>query len=145
MKDQDLEKLFAGYWKTYVGQIPAQAFDKANENFFRTTFYELCTRYLSRYFVFNIEVNYPSGRSDWELLGKYHTEFKNMKYVVEFKHFSKLEAQKLKIATIKEPFEDEIEQVTGYANDILATFPDYNIIKFIIYTISADSFRFFKL
>ena len=50
----------------YVGQIPAQAFDKVNENFFRTTFYELCTRYLAPDFMFAIEVNHPSGQSDWE-------------------------------------------------------------------------------
>ncbi len=46
--DLDLEKLFAGYWEVYVGQLPAQLFDHMNENFFRTTFFELCTRYLAR-------------------------------------------------------------------------------------------------
>ena len=45
--DLDVEKLFAGYWAVYVGQLPAQLFDKMNENFFRTTFFELCSRYLS--------------------------------------------------------------------------------------------------
>ena len=49
--DHNLAALFAGYWEIYIGQIPAQAFDKANENFFRTTFYELCTRYLSRHLM----------------------------------------------------------------------------------------------
>jgi hypothetical protein len=49
LADNDWAALFAGYWDRYVGQIPAQAFDQANENFFRTTFYELCTRYLSRH------------------------------------------------------------------------------------------------
>jgi len=45
-KDLDLENLFSGYWNVYIGQIPAQAFDKANENFFRTTFY-VCFQYRS--------------------------------------------------------------------------------------------------
>jgi len=40
LQDHDLEALFGGYWERYVGQIPAQAFDKVNENFYRTTFYE---------------------------------------------------------------------------------------------------------
>jgi len=65
-KDLDLEKLFTGYFKRYLEQIPVQACDKVNENFYRTTFYELCTRYLSKNFVLNIEFNYPSGRSDFE-------------------------------------------------------------------------------
>jgi len=145
MKDLDIEKLFAGYWKTYVGQIPAQAMDKANENFFRTTFYELCHRYLSTDFVFNIEVNYPSGRSDWELLGKYHTEFKNIKYIIEFKHFSKEEARKKKVASLKKPFDDDVIQVNGYATDILKDFPEYKMSKFIIYTIGAEKFKFFRV
>ncbi|MEI6387409.1 MAG: AAA family ATPase [Spirochaetota bacterium] len=38
----DLEGLFAGYYERYLGQIPAQAFGKINENFVRTTFFELC-------------------------------------------------------------------------------------------------------
>ncbi|MCD4819708.1 MAG: ATP-binding protein [Candidatus Cloacimonetes bacterium] len=145
IKDLDLEKLFAGYWETYVKQIPAQCFDKANENFFRTTFYELCTRYLSRNFILNVEVNYPSGRSDWELLGKYHTEYKNLKYIVEFKHFSKVKAQKLKIQELQKPFEEDVIQVQNYAADIIRDFPEYDISKFVIYTISAETFRFFKV
>jgi methionine salvage enolase-phosphatase E1 len=54
LKTGDLDALFSGYFKTYIGQIPAQAFDKINENFIRTTFFELCTRYLSDYFTFAI-------------------------------------------------------------------------------------------
>ncbi len=49
--DLDLEKLFAGYWEVYVGQLPAQLFVKMNENIFRTTFSELCSRFLERTFT----------------------------------------------------------------------------------------------
>jgi len=145
MKDQDLEKLFAGYFERYIGQIPAQAFDKVNENFYRTTFYELCTRYLFRDFVFNIESNYPSGRSDLEVLGKYHTKFKNLKWVIEFKHFSKEKAKKDGIYDLMQARDKEITQVSAYAKDILKDFPDYNITKFVIYTISSETFKVFKL
>ncbi|MEA1973842.1 MAG: PD-(D/E)XK nuclease domain-containing protein, partial [Candidatus Cloacimonadota bacterium] len=145
LEDINIEKLFAGYWETYVKQIPAQCFDKANENFFRTTFYELCTRYLSRNFIFNVEVNYPSGRSDWELLGKYHTKYKNLKYIIEFKHFSKEKAKKQKIKELEKPFEADVIQVTNYAHDIVKDFPEYNISKFIIYTISAETYRIFTV
>ena len=37
--DVNLKSLFDAYWLHYVkARIPAQAFDKMNENFFRTTF-----------------------------------------------------------------------------------------------------------
>lgn len=78
-KDGYLEKLFAGYYSTYLGMFPAQAWDKINENFVRCTFYELCMRYHSWDFTFSMEVNYPSGRSDWEMTGKYHTKYKDTK------------------------------------------------------------------
>jgi hypothetical protein len=87
LKDGDWSALFAGYWREYVGQIPAQAFDKANENFFRTTFFELCTRHLPRYFSFAIEVNRPGGRSDWEAVGRDGTLFANRAALIEFKHY----------------------------------------------------------
>ncbi|MCK5809097.1 AAA family ATPase, partial [bacterium] len=141
----NLKKIFANYWKEYVGQIPAQAFDKANENFFRTTFYELCIRYLSLYFVLNIESNYPSGRSDLEFLGKYHTQYKNLKWVVEFKHFSKENAKKEGIYDLKKAREEEIAQVSAYGNDILKDFPDYDMSLFVIYTISHETFKVFKV
>jgi len=145
IKDLDLIKLFAGYFERYIGQIPAQACDKMNENFYRTTFFELCTRYLSRNFVFTIETNYPSGRSDWEMLGKFHTQYKNMKWLVEFKHFTNKEAKKNGIYDLQAPLKEEVLQVEGYAKDILAQFPEYQIRKFVIYTISCETFRAFEL
>ena len=141
----NLEKLFANYWKEYISQIPAQSFDRANENFFRTTFYKLCNDYLSRYFVLNIESNYPSGRSDLEFLGKYHTKYKNLKWVVEFKHFSKENAKKEGIYDLKKAREKEIAQVSAYGNDILKDFPDYDMSLFVIYTISHETFRVFEV
>lgn len=144
-QDMDISKLFAGYFKTYIGQIPAQACDKINENFYRTTFYELCTRYLSMDFVFTIETNYPSGRSDWEMLGKYHTHYKNQKWVIEFKHFSKDEAKKKRIYDLESAREEDRTQVEGYAQDIVREFPEYKIRKYVIYTISCETFRCFEV
>ncbi len=144
-KDLDLTKLFSGYWKRYIGQIPAQAFDKANENFFRTTFYELCRRHLSLDFVFNIEVNYPCGRSDWELLGKPHTKYKNIKQVAEFKHFSTAEGTRLKIMELKRPRDEDVDQVTKYSNEILKDFPKYDITRYVIYTLGSSQYRIFAL
>ncbi len=143
--DLNFENLFANYFKEYVGQITAQAFDKVNENFFRTTFYELCHRYLSYDFVLNIESPYPSGRSDLEFLGKYHTKFKNLKWVVEFKHFSKEKAKKEGVYDLENAREEEISQVSAYGNDILKDFPDYNLRLFVIYTISHEKFMVFEI
>ncbi len=88
LADLDLEKLFAGYWEVYVGELPAQLFDKMNENFFRTTFFELCSRYLSQDFTFGVEVSHLSGRSDWEMLGKPESPYANLKFLLEFKYAS---------------------------------------------------------
>ncbi|MFH0926027.1 MAG: AAA family ATPase, partial [bacterium] len=118
VEDLDIEALFQGYWDVYVKQLPAQIFDKVNENFYRTTFYELCTRYLSHVFTFAIENNYPSGRVDWEMLGKFHTKYKHQKYLIEFKYFSNAEGGKLKLLRLKKSKEKDIEQIRLYEKDI---------------------------
>ncbi|CAK8715743.1 PD-(D/E)XK nuclease superfamily protein [Candidatus Electrothrix laxa] len=69
----NLEQLFAGYWREYVSQLPEAIFQQVNENFYRTTFYELCSRFLSRWFVWHVERSYPQGRSDLEFVGKYNS------------------------------------------------------------------------
>ena len=143
-KDLDIEQLFAGYWETYVGQIPAQAFDKMNENFFRTSFFELCTRYLSKWFTFSVEANYPSGRSDMEMLGKYHAEYKDIRQMIEFKYFSKADAKAKGIMDLTVAFQEDIKQINSYAVDAQAEFPNHKITKHIIYIVSNEGFKYFK-
>lgn len=145
LADCDLSKVFAGYWETYIIQIPAQAFDKMNENFFRLTFFELCSRYLSDKFTFGIEVNYPSGRSGWEMLGKPGSDFDKQKYLIEFKYFTNTEAEKQKILNMTGPEQAELDQIAGYERDILAQFPGYEITKGIIYIAGNKGFRFFSV
>ncbi|MCP4219872.1 MAG: AAA family ATPase, partial [bacterium] len=41
--------LFKGYWDLYVSQLPEAVFRQVNENFYRTTFFELCRQHLSSY------------------------------------------------------------------------------------------------
>jgi len=145
LKDLDIEQLFAGYWETYVGQIPAQAFDKMNENFFRTSFYELCTRYLSRYFTFAIEANRPSGRSDMEILGKFHTKYADIHQLIEFKYFTKEQAKKVGVWNLTAPAPEDIDQINKYEADINKVFPTHKTSKHIIYIVSNDGFRYFKV
>lgn len=145
LRDHDLAALFAGYWEVYIGQIPAQAFDKANENFFRTTFYELCTRYLASEFIFAIEVNYPGGRSDWEAIGRPHTAFADMALLIEFKHFTRGEGERLGVLGWEAPRPEEIAQVSGYAADLQRRYPRLSVRRHIVYTIACSGFRFFTL
>ena len=62
------EQLLTGYWEHYVSQLPeailnvtssVASFQQVKENFYRTTSFELCSRYLSRWFVWHVERSYP--------------------------------------------------------------------------------------
>jgi hypothetical protein len=143
--DHDWAALFAGYWQQYVGQIPAQAFDKVNENFFRTTFYELCTRYLSRHLMFAIEVNHATGRSDWEAIGRAGTPFENQAELIEFKHFPLKEGKRLGVERWTEPRPADVEQIDQYARDLQRRYPELTIRRHVVYTLGAKKFRFFSL
>ena len=145
LDNHDLPTLFAGYWDRYVGQIPAQAFDKANENFFRTTFYEICNRYLSRHLSFAIEVNRHSGRSDFEALGRPGSNFDNKAWVVEFKHFSVKEAERVGLMEWKEARTEDADQVRGYAVDLERVHPHMKTLCMVFYTAGPKGFRCFEL
>jgi hypothetical protein len=144
LKDHDWSALFAGYWEEYVGQIPKQAFDKVNENFFRTTFYELCTRYLSPDFMFAIEVNHATGRSDWEAVGRAGTQFENQAAIIEFKHYPREKAAKLGVESWTAPPAEALEQVNAYAADLRRRYPELSITRHVACTLSTG-FRFFSL
>jgi len=60
--NRSLEPLVQNYFEQYLGQFPAQVFDKINENFIRCSFYELVSRYLSSCYTFAIEQNNSAGR-----------------------------------------------------------------------------------
>lgn len=112
-----------------------------NENFYRTTFFELCSRYLSRWFTWHVERSYPQGKSDLEFVGKYHERFAAMRWVIEFKYFSnsKVQTEKIKI----EP--DDTEQIQGYAQGLQQEYPETQIALFVIYCFGNQGFRVFAL
>jgi hypothetical protein len=146
LKTQDFCGLFGGYWERYIGQIPAQAFDKANENFFRTTFYEICTRYLSGHLSFAIEVNRPSGRSDYEAMGRAGSAFEGLGYVVEFKHFSAEKARQLGVEDWTEARKEDAEQVRNYGRDMKATYSELKAVKCaVVYTVSSRTYRWVEV
>ena len=139
----DLEKLFAGYWEVYISQLPAQIFDKMNENFFRTTFFELCTRHLSHLFTFAIEANRPSGRSDWELQGKPGTEYAKLHYVMEFKYWGKGKGKK--VLEKETPDDEDKAQALGYVRDLKGLFPEYEVKGFVLYIVGNEGFRLYAV
>ena len=129
----------------YVAQIPAQAFDKATENFFRTTFFELCARHLSFVLSFAIEVNRPSGRSDFEAIGRTGSPFEGRAYVLEFKHLSRKKAAELNVMEMPHPRAEELDQVGRYARDLKNQWPELTIFFHVVYAVAGAGFRFFPL
>jgi hypothetical protein len=138
----ELEPLFAGYWQEYVSQLPEAIFQQVNENFYRTTFYELCSRYLSRWFTWHVERSYPQGRSDLEFVGKYNEIYAGLRWVIEFKYFSNNEFKKFKtsIADFQLRSQDT-EQIAGYAEGLRQEYPEARIALFVIYCFGNQGFR----
>jgi len=148
VKQPDLPKLFADYWRLYVSQLPEAIFQKMNENFYRTTFYELCQRFLSPYFTWNVERSYPKGKSDLEFVGKYHEQFAGLRYVIEFKYYSAAEFKQKFKRTRLENFKLQVEdtaQIAGYVEGLHTEYPQAQIQQFVIYCIGHQGFRVFEI
>ena len=141
-----LEELFAGYWEHYVSQLPEAIFQQVNENFYRTTFFELCSRYLSRWFVWHVERSYPQGKSDLEFVGKYHEKFAGLRWVIEFKYYSntKFKTRKTSIEQF-ELIEDDTLQIKGYVEGLKKEYPEAQISQFVIYCFGNQGFRVFEV
>ncbi|MFQ5617157.1 MAG: PD-(D/E)XK nuclease domain-containing protein, partial [Anaerolineales bacterium] len=142
----DLENLFRGYWEQYVSQLPEAVFQQMNENFYRTTFFELCSNYLSRWFTWNVERSYPQGKSGLEFVGKYHERFAGLRWVIEFKYYSNAGFKKLK--TRIEDFElqaEDTRQIAGYVEGLRQEYPEARIEQFVIYCFGNQGFRVFAV
>ncbi len=142
----DLTVLFADYWRLYVSQLPEAVFSQVNENFYRTTFFELCSRYLSTWFTWNVERSYPKGRTDLEFVGKFNEKFAGLRWVIEFKYFSNTQWAGMKTSlpefTVRE--EDTL-QIRGYALGLRHEYPEADIRLFVIYCIGNQEFLVFEV
>jgi hypothetical protein len=146
VNDLDLQALFGGYWKTYISQLPEAVFQQVNENFYRTTFYELCSRHLSPWFTWNVERSYPKGRTDLEFVGKYNECFAGIRMVIEFKYFSNTAFEKLK--TTVDDFElqhEDTEQIAGYVEGLKQEYPEAKISQHVIYCFGNQGCRVFDV
>lgn len=142
LNNPDLKKLFADYWQLYVGQLPEAVFNRVNENFYRTTFYELCSRYLSTWFTWNLERSYPKGRSDLEFVGKYHEKFAGIRWVIEFKYFSNTEWSRMNTSIEDFTVRDEdTKQILGYKEGLRYEYPQAFVQMFVIYCIGNQGFK----
>ncbi|OQA53963.1 MAG: putative AAA-ATPase [Euryarchaeota archaeon ADurb.Bin294] len=142
LDNPDLTRLFADYWQLYVGQLPEAVFTRVNENFYRTTFYELCSRYLSTWFTWNLERSYPKGRSDLEFVGKYHERFAGIRWIIEFKYFSNTEWTRMNTSIEEFTVRDEdTKQIMGYAEGLRYEYPQAHVRIFVIYCIGNQGFK----
>ncbi len=143
-ENPDLPKLFADYWSIYISQLPEAVFASVNENFYRTTFYDLCRQFLSHLYVWRMEGSMPSGRSDLEMEGKYHTVFAADRYLMEFKYVSNAKSKGLDLKAFQ-PLEKDLAQLEGYHRDQCNQHPAKKIRSYLIYCFGNKGFRIFPL
>jgi len=146
VNEPNLELLFGGYWEQYVSQLPEAIFQQVNENFYRTTFFELCSRYLSRWFTWHVERSYPQGKSDLEFVGKYHEKFAGLRWVIEFKYYSNTAFKKFKTSIGEFQLQKEdTDQIRGYVEGLKEEYPEARISQFVIYCFGNQGFRVFSV
>ncbi len=142
----DMVSLFAGYWREYVSQLPEAVFVQMNENFIRTTFYELCSRFLSTWLMFTVERSYPKGKSDLEFMGRYNQKFAGRRWIIEFKYFSN--AELIRTKTRIDEFSlrvEDTEQIIGYAEGAKQEEPSSVLNLYVIYCFGNQGFRVFEV
>ncbi len=130
-QERDFESLVRNYFEQYLGQFPAQVFDKINENFIRCSFFELVSRYLSSCYTFAIEQNNSEGRADFEMTGIPGTDYYTDDRLVKFKYYKAKEAEKM--LELDAPLPEHVEQVHRYAEDTLRHFPNYKVRTYVVY------------
>jgi len=141
-----LELLFSGYWQHYISQLPETIFQQVNENFYRTTFYELCSRSLFRWFTWHVERSYPQGCSDLEFVGKFNEIYAGLRWVIEFKYYSNTKFNKLN--TRIEDFqlqEKDTQQIAGYVEGLKEEYSEASISQYVIYCFGNQGFRVFAV
>lgn len=131
VEERNFESLVQNYFEQYLGQFPAQVFDKINENFIRCSFFELVSRYLSSCYTFAIEQNNSDGRADFEMTGIPGTEYYKDDRLVEFKYYKARDAEKM--LAVDAPLSEHIDQVHRYAQDTLRHFPTYRVRTYVVY------------
>ncbi len=107
---------------------------------------ELCSRYLSTWFTWNVERSYPKGRTDLEFVGKYHEKYAGLRLVIEFKYYSNTEFKQFRTTIDEFHLQDEdTEQIAGYVEGLRQEYPEARVSQFVIYCIGNQGFRVFEV
>ena len=139
------QALFDAYWQHYVkARIPAQAFDKINENFFRTTFASRVWDVLPRYYSIETEFNTPEGRCDFLAIPK--PGFAKPACLIEFKYFKASEVKKGKLLGRKTPDEETVAQAKRY-RESLPRRPGWRseIVTYVVEVCSRRGYNWFEI
>ncbi|MCB9018137.1 MAG: AAA family ATPase [Prevotellaceae bacterium] len=142
-KDRRLETLVQMYFEKYLGQFPAQAFDKVNENFIRCSFFGMVSQGMYNQYTFSMENNLPSGRTDFEMIGVPGTSYHNDVRLIEFKYFHAKDERRIKGK--REPYAEDKKQVLAYKADIQAQWPQYKITAYVVYICANRCYKCFNL
>ncbi len=149
----DWRFLFEGFGDRYLKFLPAQAYDKMNENFIRSTFFLTFRERLDWIYAMDIEVNHASGRSDLEAVGRPNGPDPDRAVVVEFKYYTQTAMKTVfgqvldekGIAECPEPPADAAEQVSRYAADLAARHPGKTVEKYVACYFSSRGYRLWKV
>ncbi len=139
--DGDWAGAYTAFSEVCVAKIPAQAYDQANENLFRTMFYTVCDLQLGRYYRVAIESNLPSGRADFVAVPHPGTSHRTAA-VIEFKYFRTAEAERLGVLGWTEPPAEAKAQADRYAADLHAIYPDYAVESHVVCIAGSKGYRF---
>ncbi len=137
--------LFEAYWRHYVkARIPAQAFDKMNENFFRTTFTSRCLDVLPMFYSFETEYNSSEGRCDFLAIPK--PGVGKPAQLVEFKYFTSAAAAKGKVLGRAEPDAETVRQALDYRAALVRR-PDWTapVAAAVVEVCGGDGYNWFDL
>ena len=142
-QDGDWSRLFAAYWKNYVGRIPARSFGNLTEAFFQLTFCDLCWRNLPQLYTFHVEPNLHSGLADFVA---YPVRDDGRKIcIVEFKYKKSGKVERLKSGTVRGAVRARVtaadkRQVAAYAKDVKLLHPTKEIEAYVCSIVGRSSY-----
>ncbi len=140
-KTGDWSALYATFAEVALSKIPAQAYDKANENLFRTMFYVQCACNMEGEYRVAAEANLPGGRADFVATPHPRSSHRTVA-VIEFKYFRNAEAEKLGVLDWTEPPAEVKAQADRYAADLRAIYPDYAVESHVVCIAGSKGYRF---
>ncbi len=140
-KTGDWSAVYAAFADVALAKVPAQTYDKANENFFRTMFYVQCACYMEGEYRVAVESNLPGGRADFVAVPYPGTSHRTAA-VIEFKYFRTAEAERLGVLDWTEPPAEAKAQADRYAADLRAIYPGYAVESHVVCIAGSKGYRF---